>query len=98
MMDMIMIVYNQAIDEEVEELLGKVGIEHYTKWQRVLGKGEDSGPRLDTSVWPGANIVLGLVVKEKRRLQQLVKGLKKLDAEVGNKGLFAFRWPVERII
>jgi len=98
MMDMVMIVYNQAIDEEVSELLEKVGVDRYTKWQRVVGKGEDSSPRLDTSVWPGANMVLGLVVKEKRRLQRLVKGLKELDAEVGDKGLFAFRWPVERII
>ena len=43
-------------------------------------------------------MVLGLVIKGKRRLQQLIKGLKKLDAEVGDKGLFAFRWPVERIV
>jgi len=98
MMDMVTIVYNQAIDEEVMELLEATGIEQYTKWQRVLGRGEDSNPRLDTSVWPGANMVLGLVIKEKRKLQRLIKGLKKLDAEVGNKGLFAFRWPVERVI
>jgi hypothetical protein len=98
MMDMVMIVYNQAIDEEVAELLEAVGIEQYTKWQRVLGKGEDSNPCLDTPVWPGANMVLGLVIKEKRKLQRLTKGLKKLNAEVGNKGLFAFRWPVERIV
>jgi len=98
MTDMVMIVYNQAIDEEVAELLEHVGLERYTKWQRVVGKGADSGPRLDTQVWPGANMVLSLVIKEKRRLQRLVKGLNKLDAEVGNKGLFAFRWPVERIV
>lgn len=98
MMDMVMIVYNQTIDEEVLELLEEVGIDQYTKWQRVLGKGEASSPRLDTTVWPGANMVLGLVIKEKRRLQRLLKGLKKLNAEVGDKGLFAFRWPVERII
>ena len=97
-MDMVMIVYNQAIDEEVVELLEAVGVDRYTKWQRVLGKGEDSNPRLDTAVWPGANMVLGVVIKEKRKLQRLNKGLKKLDAEMGNKGLFAFRWPVERII
>ena len=98
MMDMVMIVYNQAIDEEVSELLEAVGIDRYTKWQRVLGKGENSNPRFDTPVWPGANMVLGVVLKEKRKLQRLIKGLKKLDAEVGDKGLFSFRWPVERIV
>jgi nitrogen regulatory protein PII len=97
-MDMIMIAYNQVIDEEVLELLEEVGIDRYTKWQRVLGRGEDSNPHLDTPIWPGANMVLGIVLKEKRKVQRLIKGLKELDAEVGDKGLFAFRWPVERIV
>jgi hypothetical protein len=97
-MDMIMIAYNQVLDEEIMELLEDAGIDRYTKWQRVLGKGEDSDPHLDTPVWPAANMVLGIILKEKRKLQRLVKGLKKLDAEVGDKGLFAFRWPVERIV
>lgn len=97
-MEMVMIIYNQVIDEEVMELLEGSGIDRYTKWQRVLGAGEVSTPRLDTTVWPGANMVIGIVLKEKRKLQRLIKGLKKLDAEVGDKGLFAFRWPVDRIV
>lgn len=97
-MDMIMIVYNQVIDEEILELLEELGIDRYTKWQRVLGEGEDSNPRLDTPVWPGANVVLGIAIKEKRKLQRLIKGLRELDAQVGDKGLFALRWPVERIV
>lgn len=97
-MDMIMIIYNQVIDEEVMELLEGSGIDRYTKWQRVLGEGEVSSPRLNTPVWPGANMVLGLVIKEKKRLQRLIKGLRELDAQVGDKGLFALRWPVERIV
>jgi hypothetical protein len=97
-MDMVMIIYNQVIDEEVMELLQGSGIDTFTKWQRVLGEGEVSGPRLDTPVWPGANMVLGLVIKEKKKLQRLIKGLRELDAQVGDKGLFALRWPVERII
>lgn len=95
---MVMIVYNQAIEEEVEEMLAQAGVGEYTKWQRVIGRGEVSPPRLDTQVWPGANGVLCAVIKDKKRLQQLVKGLKALEAEVGSKGLFAIRWGVERIV
>jgi hypothetical protein len=97
-MEMVMIIYNQVIDEEVMELLEGSGIKTFTKWQRVLGEGDDSSPRLDTPVWPGANMVLGLVIKEKKKLQRLIKGLRELEAQVGDKGLFALRWPVERIV
>jgi hypothetical protein len=97
-MEMVMIIYNQVLDEEVMELLEGSGIDTFTTWQRVLGEGEDSTPRLDTPVWPGANMVLGLVIREKKKLQRLIKGLRELDAQVGDKGLFALRWPVERIV
>ncbi len=98
MPEMIMIVYNQVLDEEIMGLLAAAGIDRYTKWQRVLGKGEASEPHLDTPVWPGANMVLGVVIQDKRHLQQLTKGLKELDAKLGDKGIFAMHWPVRRII
>jgi hypothetical protein len=98
MMETVMIIYNQVIDEEVMELLEVLEIETFTKWQRVLGRGKDSTPRLDTPVWPGANVVVALVIKEKGKVQKLIKGLKELDTKVGDKGLFALRWPVEWIV
>ncbi|UCC66317.1 MAG: transcriptional regulator [Deltaproteobacteria bacterium] len=97
-MYMVMIVYNQAIDEEIMELLAGVKIDRYTKWQRVLGKGEASNPRLDSPIWPGANMALGIVLEDRGKVQELVEEIKKLDARVGDKGLFAFMWPVEGII
>ena len=41
-----MICYNEAIDDEITELLDKIGLEGYTKWTKVLGKGTSSGPHL----------------------------------------------------
>ncbi|MBW2040247.1 MAG: hypothetical protein JRI46_11795 [Deltaproteobacteria bacterium] len=97
-MYMIMMIYNQAIDEEVMELLEGLEIDKYTKWQRVLGKGEVSNPRLDSPIWPGANMVLGIVIDEREKVQELTDRIKGLDAQVGDKGLFAFMWPVEKIV
>lgn len=95
---MVMIIYNQAIDEEVMELLAALRIDKYTKWQRVLGRGEVSSPRFDSPVWPGANMALGIVLDDQGKVQELIDGVKRLDAWVGDKGLFALKWPVEKII
>ncbi len=93
-----MIIYNQAIDEEVMEVVASLKIDRYTKWQRVLGRGEVSNPHLDSPIWPGANMVLGIVIDEQEWVQGLIEAIKELDSQVGKEGLFAFMWPVERIV
>jgi len=95
---MILVIYNQSIDEEVMEVLMDLEIDRYTKWQRVLGKGDVSPPRLDSPVWPGANIALGIVVEDEGKVQELTARIKVLDTQLGDKGLFAFMWPVAKIV
>ena len=63
-MKMILITYNEAIDEEVTETLEASEIRHFTKWTKVLGSGHSGGMRLNTHIWPGANNALALVVAD----------------------------------
>lgn len=97
-MNMIMIVYNEAVEEEIVEILEGLGIDSYTKWQRVLGRGERSTPHMDTHIWPGTNAVLGIVLEDEDKTRHLTDRIKKLDEQVGDKGLFALMWPVNRIV
>lgn len=91
-----MIIYNEAIDEEVMGSLTACSIENFTKWQRVLGKGKTSGPHLDSSVWPGANNVCMTVVEDGNvnLLLEQVRGLRK---QLGKEGIKAFVLPVEEM-
>jgi len=57
-MKLVFLVYNAAIDEDVMEALESLGIEEYTKWPRLTGKGKSSGPHLDSATWPGVNSAL----------------------------------------
>lgn len=93
-MKLILITYNMAIDEEVLEVLGHCGLENYTKWQRVLGKGSLSDPHLGTSVWPGENNVLA-VVCEDNKAKDLLSCIKELRKRLGKEGVKAFVLPVE---
>src|SRR4030042_1063770 len=96
MSKMVMIIYNEAIDEEVMESLESCCIEYFTKWQRVLGRGKQSEPHLDTSVWPGANSVCMTVVDDEKTAA-ITSKVKELRKNLGKEGIKAFVLPVEDI-
>lgn len=95
-MKMVLIIYNEAIDDEVAEVLENCGLKYYTKWQRVLGRGELSQPHLATNVWPGQNNVLAVVCQddEAKTLLSCVKDLRKT---LSKEGIKAFLLPIEEV-
>jgi len=92
-----LVIYNEALDEDVLSSLEKCGIPHFTKWQKVLGKGQISEPHLDTSVWPGVNNVCAAVVENKLVPVVLAK-IKELRVSLGREGIKAFVLPVEDVV
>lgn len=96
-MKMVMIIYNEAIDDEVMSALQACRIDSFTKWQRVLGKGKLSGAHLDSSVWPGANNVCMTVVEDNKVIAILTQ-VKNLRKNLGKEGVKAFVLPVDEIV
>jgi len=88
-MKMIMISYNQAIDGEVMGVLSRCGMENYTKWTMVQGKGETSGTHLGSEVWPSLNNVL-FCVAEENRVKSCLECVKELRHKLGKEGVKAF--------
>jgi len=93
-MKMILIAYNQALDDEVMRALEECRLENYTKWTGVLGKGSASGPHLATHVWPKANNVLAVAGADSS-VEPLLQRIGKLRAELGHEGVKAFVFPIE---
>lgn len=93
-MKMVMVIYNEAIDEEVMNALTSCCIESFTKWQRVLGKGKTSGPHLDSTVWPGENNVCMAVVDD-GKVPLILAEIINLRKSLGKEGIKAFVLPVE---
>jgi nitrogen regulatory protein PII len=98
-MKMIFIVYNAAVAEEVMEALGEIGVENYTKWDRVLGKGAFSGSHFDSDVWPGVNNMLAVAVEDGTGDKILVK-LRELKGKeyLRKEGIRAFVLPLEEMV
>ena len=95
-MKMIMVVYNEAIDIEVMEILDACGFANYTKINRVHGKGTTSGTHLASQVWPGQNKIL-YVACDDEQVNQVVLGIKNLRKTIGKEGVKAFVMPLEQI-
>jgi len=89
------IVYNQAYNEEIIDLLVAHGQRGYTRWEGVEGKGGFNGfPRFGNHAWPELNHAL-LVMMEDDKVAPLLADIEKKDKEAPDLGLRAFVWGIE---
>ncbi|MCD6385808.1 hypothetical protein J7M23_08525 [Candidatus Sumerlaeota bacterium] len=97
-MKAIFLVHNVGISDELEELLKKVGIENFTRWERVQGVGQSSGPHLGTHIWPSINSAL-FVVADDEKAKVLLEGVRQLrtDPLFSKEGIKAFCWDITEI-
>lgn len=95
-MKMVMISYNEAIDDEVMEALGNCSLKNYTRVTEVFGKGTASGTHLGNDIWPGRNTIL-YVACDPAHAKQLLACVRELRASLGSEGIKAFSWNLEDI-
>ncbi len=95
-MKLILIAYNEAVDDEVLELLDTSGVEGYTKWTKILGKGRTSGPHLLSHIWPKGNNALVTVVED-NVAAKLLDAIRNLRKTSGKEGVKAFMLPIEEV-
>jgi len=93
-MKLVLIAYNEALDEELAEVLHANGVESFTKWAKAYGKGQASGPHLGTHVWPKANNVLAAVTDDETA-RKVLDGVRELRKRLSKEGVKAFLLPCE---
>jgi len=96
MLKMAMIVYNEALDDEVMEVLESCAMKNYTKVAGVYGRGTTSGTHLGNDIWPGRNNIL-YVACEESQAKQMLSCVKKLRKSLGKEGIKAFLLPLEEL-
>jgi len=96
-MKMLVIIYNDAVDEAMINAFKESGIHGYTKWKEALGEGTETEPKLGTHCWPGKNNVLTVVVEDKAALK-ISETIKKLKSEHPHGGIKTFILQVEETI
>lgn len=93
---MIMVVYYEAMDDEVMEVLDRCGMPYYTKLRGVFGKGELSGTKLGNDVWPGKNNII-YVACEDTIAEKIISGVEELRKKRSKEGAKAFVWTLEKM-
>ena len=93
-MKLVMICYNEAMDDEITELLQQADVKGYTKWTKVLGKGQTSEPHLLSHIWPKANNVIAIAVEEDVA-KIILEKVRDMKAKAGTVGLKAFMWEID---
>jgi nitrogen regulatory protein PII len=97
-MKAVMIIYNQAHTEKVEYMLDKLGINGYSLWENVQGRGTKTGvPHLGSHTWPEINKSI-LAVIEDELVEKVLDTVKKIDAINEDVGIKAFVWDVLKMV
>lgn len=80
------IIANQAIEEDIIEILEKIGYgENFTCISPVFGRGRH-GRKERSAVWPEENVMF-MIEMEDAHSQELVDGLKELKTRFPNEGM-----------
>ena len=96
MMKMVMIVYNEAVDDEVMAVLGNCAMKNYSKLSGVFGRGTTSGTHEGNDIWPGRNNILYVVCQD-AQAKQMMGCVGELRKKLGPEGVKAFILPVEEV-
>jgi nitrogen regulatory protein PII len=97
-MKAVFISHNQAITEEIEDILENFAIKGYTQWTEVKGKGSETGePHMGTHTWPSLNNALLTIIPDEK-VSKLLDKLSDLNKQVEEQGLRAFVWNIEQSI
>jgi hypothetical protein len=94
------IVYHDVLDQRLSNLLYGIGIDYYTQWEEVKGKGHLTDAHLGTRPFPGYNFVRMIAFEEESQLQKLIEALEEFNKTVERKDdqIRLFQLPLEKII
>lgn len=93
-MKMVMITYNEAIDDEVMDILSGLSLKNYTKVTKTYGKGTTSGTHLGNDIWPGLNNILYVACKD-GEAKSLTGRINDMRKTLGKEGVKAFVMPLD---
>ena len=97
-MKLILLVLNQALEDEVLKMLEDSDVRGYTKINDVYGQGSNKGePHLGTHVWPEINTLIFTVVPDEK-VDLIIKAIEILNLRFEEEGLHAFVLNVEKMI
>ena len=96
-MKLLMVVFNFAIRDKVEDCLHECDIKSFTLIPEVHGTGESSGKHFESHIWPGKNNLMFIALDEDK-YEKLKPKLKSVREQYKTEGIKFFLIPLEEMI
>ena len=94
-MKAVLIVFNQALSDQVEAELHALHVKGFTKWDGLRGEGSRDGyHHMGSHAWPALNSAY-LVIAEDEEAKRIRTQMDALDALRPQQGLRSFSWTVD---
>ena len=93
-MKMIFLSYKESLDDEVMEIIKKVGIKSFTRWNQVQDQEESGYPKMGTHIWPGYNSALTFVAED-NVAKDLMCDIRSFNEERKFEGIKAMCWTLD---
>jgi nitrogen regulatory protein PII len=99
-MKMAFVVCNEVYTARVMEILEKIGIDYYTRWEQVKGKGHGTEAHLGTRSFPGVNTMLMIAFTDQPLLETLIDHINETNRGIARPDdrIRLFQVPLERIV
>jgi len=99
-MKLAFLVYHDVLDTRVSKMLETCGVDYYTKWEQVVGKGHHTDAHLGTRVFPGYNSVRMIAFTDDKMIDGMIEKINMINLEVlrDDDKIRLFIMPLERLI
>jgi hypothetical protein len=99
-MKLAFVVHNQLLASQVMDLLDSAGIDYYTRWHNVQGKGRGTEPHLGRGSYGSTNSVMMIAFEDEAPLQTLIGGIAAANDGIkrASDKIRLFQLPLERIV
>lgn len=99
-MKLTFLIYHDVLEDRVQNLFDTIGVDYYTKWEEVKGKGHQTDAHLGTRTFPGYNYVRMVAFDDEKLLVKLIDELNELNKEAlrADDKVRLFQMPLELVV
>ena len=99
-MKLAFVVHNEYYTPKVMDVLKNAGIDYYTRWAQVEGKGHGTEPHTGKGGYASTNAVLMIAFPEEDVLASLISGIGSANTDIARAAdkIRLFQLPLERIV
>lgn len=97
---MALVVCNSFYTDHVSTILKENGIDYFTRWDNVTGKGRGTAPHLGVGSRPSTNSVTMIAFEDDAPLEALIRSIDAANREIrrAEDRIRLFQLPLERIV